>query len=184
MSIADEVSLNLFSRITIFFKRKSEKPATFLQTAVFVLAGLLFTFALAGSDYDAGIGGGEDDDSDSGLREPVFPTSIITLVAGHEGLEGSVVQVKGYLAADEWPIIFLTHEQCQGYSSYDGVGLELSGNRDIDWSQYTDPDCRKVLVEGVYAYIGPKRRDPQSISFRIVQAVIRDIRTLQDISSE
>jgi len=184
MSFDDGVGFDLVSHIVISFKRKCEDSATIVQTALFVSASLFFACALAGSDYDPEIGKGYDADGDSALGASIFPTSIITLVAGHEGLEGSVVQVKGYLAADERPIIFLTHEQCQRYSSYDGVGLEFSRKLDIDWSHYTDPDCRRVLVEGVYAYIGPKSRDSQSISFRIVQAVIRDIKNLQDISSE
>ncbi len=114
-----------------------------------------------------------------------YRTSIITLLAGRGELEGKIVQVEGYLAADwEGPIVFFSHEHCQTYSSYDGVGLILGAELSVDWSQYRDPDCRRVIVEGTYKFFSIAEYDSSAISFRIVQAVMQDVRLLADIAGD
>lgn len=158
----------------------------FLQRALKIIGFLSFlAIAAACAKENSSIEPGQISDNDSeGLSSP-HNTSIITLLAGRHDLEGEVVQVEGYLAADwEGPIVFLTHDHCQTYSSYDGVGLILGTDFSVDWSHFREPDCRRVVVEGTYEFWGSTRPDPAAISFRIVQAVLRDVSVLTDITND
>lgn len=112
------------------------------------------------------------------------PVSIISLIAISPELAGSLVRVEGYLAADwEGPVVFFSSESCKTYSSFDGVSLIPAEGVVIDFGAYSDPDCRRVAVTGVYDFWRVADAPSELISMRVSNAFLREVKQVEDVSS-
>ena len=95
------------------------------------------------------------------------------------------MQVEGYLAADwDAPILFFDKDHCEIYSSFDGIGLIIDESLGVDWSTFGVTSCRRVLVQGKYEFLSYSKPKKGVISFRSVQAVIRDVNYIADITDD
>ena len=111
-----------------------------------------------------------------------YTVSVVALLAQPAELEGKLVRVAGYLAAEwEGPIIFLTREHCLVYSSFDGIGISLAADLDLRWSAFRKPDCRRVEVEGIYEAYRYNPPDTAVVSLFLVRNTLRDVRYIADI---
>jgi len=112
-----------------------------------------------------------------------YIVSVATLFAQPTELEGKLVRIYGYLAAEwEGPIVFFTREHCQIYSSFDGIGISLAKDVEIRWNMFQKPDCRRVEVEGIYEAFSYKPPDAAVISLSSVRNVLQDVKYIADIS--
>jgi len=152
---------------------------------LYIKLQILFVFFLSSccfADEDGVIG--EAVVFDKSGQSAAYKTSIITLLSGNQNLDNALVQVEGYLSADrEGPIVFLTIDHCERYSSFDGIGIRLDKSLTVDWSALRDPDCRRVLVQGKYKFSPYVQPTPDKVSLRIVQAMLVDVNYIADISN-
>jgi hypothetical protein len=115
-------------------------------------------------------------------RSKAMPASIISLLGRPEIYIDKLVAVEGFLAADwEGPILFLTLELCERYSSWDGIGIIMDPMVEVDWMSLTKPDCRLVLIQGYFRPLEPREPDPAVISLRLVPAVLERVLYLATI---
>lgn len=122
---------------------------------------------------------------DESGQSAAYKTSIITLLSDYQNLDNVLVQIEGYLSADwEGPIVFLTHEHCERYSSFNGVGIKLDENLTVDWTKLMNPDCRMVIIEGKYKFLPYRKLNEHTISLRTVQTILIDVNYIADISND
>jgi hypothetical protein len=112
-----------------------------------------------------------------------FSVSVVTLLAQPKELEGKLVRVEGFLSADwEGPTLFFSSELCQTFSSFDGLGINTNGGMKVDWTALRSPDCRRVVVEGVYKAYRYEAPDQRTVSLAVVRNVLEQVTYLADIS--
>ena len=110
---------------------------------------------------------------------------MIRLLSHPEELRGELVGIRGYLAA-EWdgPIVFFSRDHCQQFRPYDGIGLELKEELNVDWSVFQNPNCRRVYVEGYFNFRTYEPPQPNTIRLRVVNSVLRNVTYVVDMEEE
>ena len=115
-------------------------------------------------------------------QSSAYSVSVAALLAQPTELEGKLLRIEGYLAADwEGPIIFFTREHCLVYSSFDGIAISMAAKLDVRWSAFQKPDCRRVVVEGIYKAYRYEPPDAGVISLFSIRNVLQNVSYIADI---